>query len=168
MVDFSTLIMANHPDLIARIKRHFEEEYALNDGRIPMRVLKALVSSPRLADFYVRDFSSDGYVLVGDSFLDRFTMLADMRQKTYGLSLHRWNEISSELVMVSDYDFRDLTITRIQVWPFDPRDLNLDSLKVAVAVSYTALELVREPRIVGALNELLRLYNVQADPDELR
>jgi hypothetical protein len=168
MVDFSTLIMASHPDLIARIKRHFEEEYALNDGRIPMRVLKALVSSPRLADFYVRDFSSDGYIHVGDSFLDRFTMLADMPQKTYGLSLHRWNEISSELVMVSDYDFRDLTITRIQVWPFDPRDLHLDSLKVAVAVSYTALELVREPRIVGALNELLRLYNFQADPDELR
>ncbi|GAA0279977.1 hypothetical protein [Pseudomonas rhodesiae] len=167
MADFSTLIMANHPDLIARLKRHFEAEYVLKDGRSPLRVLKALVSSPRLADFYVRDFNSDGHVHVGDSFLDKFTMLADMRQKTYGLSLHRWNEVSSKAVMVSNYDFRDLSVTRIQVWPFDPRDLHLESLKVAVAVSYTALELVREPRIVGALNELLLTYNVQADPDEL-
>lgn len=168
MVDFSTLIMANHPDLITRIKQHFKEEYVLKDGRSPLRVLKALVSSPRLADFYVRNFNSVGHIHVGDSFLDRFTMLADMPQKTYGLSLHHWNEVSSKVVMVSDYDFRDQTVTRIQLWPFDPQDLHLESLKIAVAVSYTALELVREPRVIGAINELLLTYNFQADPDELR
>ncbi|NLT88720.1 MAG: hypothetical protein GXW93_12705 [Pseudomonas lactis] len=166
MQDFSTLIMANHPDLIARMEQHFQEEYVLKDGRNPIRVLKALVSSPRLADFYVRDFNADGYLQVGDSFLDRYTMLADMPQKTYGVPLDRWNDVSPTVEIVSEYTSRDQTITRIQVWPFDPLCLNLESLKVAVAVSYTELELIREPRIVGALNDLMLAYNFQADPDE--
>lgn len=166
MADFSTLIMANHPDLVARVEAHFRDEYVLKDGRSPMRVLKALISSPRLADFCVRGFIADGHQQVGDSLLDRFTMLADLPQKTFGVSLAEWNEISLMVEILPAYDFRDQTITRLQVWPFDPRDLSIDSLKLAVAVSYTALELVREPRIVGALNELLLTYNFQADPDE--
>lgn len=35
----------------------------------------------------------------------------------------------------------------------------MDSLKVAVAVSCTALELMRELRVVGALNESLLTHN---------
>jgi hypothetical protein len=44
--------------------------------------------------------------------------------------------------------------------------LSPEAMKIAVAVSYTSLELIREPRIVGALNDLLRKYNVQVDPEE--
>ncbi|KPC27614.1 Unknown protein sequence [Pseudomonas syringae pv. cilantro] len=39
-------------------------------------------------------------------------------------------------------------------------------MKIAVAVSYTALELIREPRLVGAINNVLHAYNFQADPHE--
>lgn len=166
MLDFSTLIMANHPELLTRVKNNFRDEYVLKDGRSPMRVLRALVSSPRLADFFVRGFNHDGYVQVGDSFLDKFTMLADMPQKTYGVSLAQWSHISASVEILPDYNFRDLTVTRIQIWPFDPLELQLEPLKLAVAVSYTTLELIREPRIIGALNDLLSIYNFQADPDE--
>lgn len=166
MTDFSTLIMANHPNLVAHVEAHFLNEYVLSDGRSPMRVLKALVSSPRLADFCVRGFVADGHQEVGDSLLDRFTMLADLPQKTFGVPLAEWSQIAPMLEILPEYDFRDQTITRLQVWPFDPCDLSIESLKLAVAVSYTELELVREPRIVGALNELLLTYNFQADPDE--
>jgi len=158
--------MANHPELLRRLVQHFSEEYTLDDGRTPWRVLRACVSSPRLADVYVKDFDSAGFTEVGDSFLERHTMLADRPQKTYGVSLERWGQISSSITEIETFAFRDATVSQIQIWPFDPLSLAPEALKIAVAVSYTALELIREPRIVGAINDLLRQYNVQADPDE--
>lgn len=166
MTDWSHLIMANHPDLQRRLLQHFSEEYTLDDGRTPWRVLRARVSSPRLADLCVKDFDPTGYIEVGDSFLEKHTMLADRPQKTFGVSLERWSEISSSITEVETFAFRDSTVSRIQIWPFDPMALSPEAIKIAVAVSYTALELIREPRIVGALNDLLREYNFQADPEE--
>jgi hypothetical protein len=159
-------MMANHPELLRRLLQHFSEEYALNDGRTPWRVLCARVSSPRLADLYVKDFDATGYIEVGDSFLEKHTMLADRPQRTYGVSLERWKEISPSITEVETVAFRDVTVSGIQIWPFDPLGLSSEAMKIAVAVSYTSLELIREPRVVGAINELLRDYNVQADPDE--
>lgn len=166
MTDCSTLIMANHPDLLRRLLHHFSEEYTLNDGRTPWPVLRSCVSSPRLTDVYVKNFDPEGCAQVGDSFLDKHTMLADRPQRTYGVSLERWGQISSSIIVVESFAFRDETVSRIQIWPFDPMSLALEAMKIAVAVSYTTLELIREPRIVGAINDLLREYNVQVDPDE--
>lgn len=158
--------MANHPDLLKRLLQHFSEEYTLNDGRTPWRVLRSRVSSPRLADIYARDFDPVGCTEVGDSFLEKHTMLADRPQRTYGLSLDCWKEISPSITEVETFAFREGNVCRIQIWPFDPLSLSPEAMKIAVAVSYTSLELIREPRIVGALNELLREYNLQVDPEE--
>lgn len=68
MTDISTLIMANHPDLLERLARHLASEYGLNDGSTPFWVLRSLVSSPRLADVHVTGFDPDGYAEVGDTF----------------------------------------------------------------------------------------------------
>jgi hypothetical protein len=93
-------------------------------------------------------------------------MLADRPQRTYWLSLGRWKEISSSITEVETFPFRDGTVSRIQIWPFDPLGLSPEAMRIAVAVSYTSLGLIREPRIVGAINDLLREYNVQVDPEE--
>lgn len=159
-------MMANHPGLLRRLLQYFSEEYTLNDGRTPWLVLRSGVSSPRLADVYVKNFDPAGCAEVGDSFLDKHTMLADRPQRTYGVSLERWGQISSSITEVETFAFRDETVSRIQIWPFDPLSLVPEAMKIAVAVSYTTLELIREPRIVGAINDLLREYNVQVDPDE--
>ncbi|KPW71271.1 MULTISPECIES: hypothetical protein [Pseudomonas syringae group] len=166
MIDYSTLIMANHPNLLPRLCQHFSDEYTVNDGRTPWWVLRSIVSSPRLADVYVKGFDPAGCSEVGDSFLDKHTMLADRPQRTYGVSLERWGQISASLTVVDTIPFRDSTISRIQIWPFDPLSLTLEAMKIAVAVSYTALELIREPRLVGAINNVLHAYNFQADPHE--
>lgn len=99
-------------------------------------------------------------------FLDKHTMLADGPQRTYGVSLERWSQISTSAKVIEAFPFRDSAVSRLQIWPFDPLRLSNEAMKIAVAVSYTGLELIREPRIVGAINELLRAYNFQADPHE--
>ncbi len=93
MSNFTKLVMADEPDLLERVQKHFRDESVLSDGRTPMRVLRSLVSSPRLADYTVLGFNSDGFVHVGDSFLDEHTMLADWTQKTYGVELSTWKRI---------------------------------------------------------------------------
>ena len=164
MSDFTKLVMADESDLLERVQKHFRDESVLSDGRTPMRVLRSLVSSPRLADYTVRGFNADGFVHVGDSFVDEHTMLADCTQKTYGVELSTWKRIRADLEVITGFGFRDASVTRIQVWPFDPMSLSFDALKIAVAVSYTDVELIREERVVGALNDLLDIYNFEADP----
>jgi hypothetical protein len=67
--------------------------------------------------------------------------------------------------VVESFPFGDLSISRLQIWPFDPRELSLEAMKLAVAVSYHDMELIYEPRIFGAINELLAEYNIEADPE---
>ncbi|WP_397452045.1 hypothetical protein [Pseudomonas sp. NA-150] len=165
MPDSSALMMADHPDLVERVETYLREMYALGDGRSPLRVLRTLVSSPRLADFRVRDFNTDGYAKVGDSFLNEHTMLSDWSQKSYGVELSRWRLIYPNLEIVSDYELRDERITRIQVWPFDPKLLSFEAMKISVTLSYTDFELYRQSRLVGALNDLMQMYNLEVDPD---
>ncbi|MNO07846.1 hypothetical protein D3C81_2302210 [compost metagenome] len=52
----------------------------------------------------------------------------------------------------------------MQVWPFEPNTITLEAMKLAVAVSYSDLELIRESRIYGAINEMLSEYRIDADP----
>jgi len=158
--DCPQLVMANTQDLIARVKVHLGLG-CLNS----MADLRSVLSSPRLADFFVRKLNSTQLAVVGDSFLSKHTLLGDWRYKTYGMSLREWEEVQRTVEVVESFPFGDLSISRLQIWPFDPRELSLEAMKLAVAVSYHDMELIYEPRIFGAINELLAEYNIEADPE---
>lgn len=91
-------------------------------------------------------------------------MLADGPQKTLAIELGEWKKNESMFEKVESYALRDGSVIKIQVWPFNPSKLNLPQLKVAVAVSYNEIELMRDSRLCGAIHELLSTYNVDADP----
>lgn len=76
----------------------------------------------------------------------------------------RWSEIQGGLEILDELKFHDEGVSRVQVWPFDPSELTLEAMKLAVAVSYSDLELFREPRIFGAINEMLSEYRIDAEP----
>ncbi|WP_163002420.1 hypothetical protein [Pseudomonas viridiflava] len=103
-------------------------------------------------------------LVVGDSYLSQRSMLADWPCRTYGIELRHWCEIEQDLILVDAVPFGDRSISRIQVWAFDPKTLSPEALKIAVCLSYQDLELIREPRLFGAINEVLREYNIEADP----
>ena len=159
MFECPQILMANVPDLVARVIAYLDPR-----GRNSLMELRALVSSPRLSDHFIRGLCAEDLCVVGDSFLSEFTAIGDWRNKTYGVSIEAWDCLRREVEIVENFPFGDLTIKRIQVWPFDPKDLDLESMKIAVAVSYCDLELIREPRIFGAINELLLDYRIEADP----
>ncbi|OSR64451.1 hypothetical protein [Pseudomonas syringae] len=67
-----------------------------------------------------------------------------------GLAIEQWGQISSSITVVETFAFRDETVSRIQIWPFDPLSLAPEAMKIAVAASYTTLELAPGVRIVVA------------------
>lgn len=155
------IVMANHPDVISLVRIFLEDEKLSKQTAVPLYILKACVSSPRLFDVYLRDFPDSSFLKVGDSYLDSRTMLADLPQKTYGISLTEWNLIKGHYRNAENFMPNDSSISRVQIWPFDPRSLSPEQLKLAVAVSYSDLELYREPRLSGALRDLLVDYNIE-------
>lgn len=159
MFDCPRLIMANTDGLMGLVKGYLEEL-----GAKKIMYLRSLVSSPRLMDHFVRGFDTEIYALVGDSFLDLHTMLGDYDNKTYGVSLVEWGALKDKLEVVDSFSFRDTSVSRVQVWAFDPKDLDHDSMRIAVACSYHDLELIREPRIFGAIEDLLTDLQIDADP----
>lgn len=64
-------------------------------------------------------------------------------------------------VEVDSFHFRDASVSKVQVWPYDPRGLSPEQMRLAVAVSYTDSELLEEPRLCGALSNLLSEYRVE-------
>lgn len=132
MVGFPSLIMANDPDLIMRVTVHLESEYRLSTGRSPLSVLRALVSSPRLADYFVRGLEGLDLNQVADSFLSEHTMLCDWNQKSVGVGLSQWSQISKDFEVVQSFDRGDTSVFRVQVWPFDPKSLGFEAKKIAV------------------------------------
>ncbi|QUG87672.1 hypothetical protein GR140_02510 [Pseudomonas putida] len=148
--------------LLDKIKVLLAERSRIKFG-YPIFLLRSMVSSPRLKDLYVRDFSIDGLVEVGDSYLDKFTMLADQPQKTYGISITQWKSVESGATFVDEFHFRDTSVIKLQVWAFDPNTLTAEQLRIAVAVSFTELEIFDEPRLGLALDELLEDIPVTAD-----
>lgn len=160
MFDCPQLVMANDRNLIARVKNYLGAE-RLNS----MDDLRAVLSSPRLADFFVRKLNTDRLTVVGDSFLSKHTSLGDWRYKTYGMSLSEWEEVQRTVEVVESVPFGDLSVSRLQIWPFDPQELSPEAMKLAVAVTYHNMELLYEPRVFGAINELLSEYNIEADPE---
>lgn len=128
--------------------------------------IRRLVSSPRLCDVYVREFNVTNHVMVGDSFLDQRTMLADNHQKTVGISLSTWNLMQHTVETVRSFHYTDKSISIVQVWPFDPVTLDEPTMRLAVALSYTTAELKAEPRIIGALNNILSDIGYFIDGDK--
>jgi hypothetical protein len=92
-------------------------------------------------------------------------MLADWPQRTYGISLHGWKSIQAEVEQVDVFHMNDSTVSKVQVWPFNPASLPEDAARLAVALSYTAAELYAEPRIVGSLNDILNELGFWVDPE---
>ncbi len=156
------MMPANEEGLLEKLRWSLSGSLEIRFGH-PLFILRSIVSSPRLKDIFVREFPVQDLVPVGDTYLDKHTMLADENQKTYGISLAEWqaNEVTAQVV--TDFDFRDTTVTRLQVWPFDPRDLDEDQLRIAVAVSFNEFEVFDEPRLSLALGELLECLNVTTD-----
>lgn len=155
------IVMANHPDVISIVRVFLEDEKFSKQTAVPLYILKACVSSPRLFDVYLRDFPGSSFLEVGDSYLDSRTMLADLPQKTYGISLTDWNLLKSRHQYAGKFLPNDKSVSRLQIWPFDPMSLSAEQLKLAIAVSYSDLELYREPRLCGALRDLLVDYNIE-------
>jgi hypothetical protein len=155
------IMMANHPNIISLVKIFLEDEKPSKQTTVPLYILKACISSPRLFDVYLRDFHDSSFLKVSDSYLDSLTMLSDLPQKTYGISLTDWSLIKSRYQDAGSFLPNDKSVSRVQIWPFDPKSLSAEQLKLAIAVSYSDLELYREPRLSGALRELLVDYGVE-------
>lgn len=157
----TNIVMANHPDIISLVRVFLEDEKLSRQTTVPLYILKACISSPRLFDVYLRNFPDNSFLEVGDSYLDGITMLADLPQKTYGVSLIDWDLIKNRYQNAGEFLPNDKSVSRVQVWPFDPRSLSPEQLKLAIAVSYSDLELYREPRLSGALRDLLVDYGIE-------
>ncbi|WP_070096020.1 hypothetical protein [Pseudomonas sp. NBRC 111139] len=160
MFECPNLLMANNQELVKKVKEFLDQ----HNPPHPIRYLRALVSSPRLSDHFVRGLDPSGLVLVADSFLSEHTMIGDHAQKTYGVSLETWTRMKDELDLVENFHFRDQTVSRIQVWPFNPALLELEAMKIAVALSFTDLEMIYESRVYGAVDDLLSEYKIDAFP----
>ncbi|MDI1332428.1 hypothetical protein [Pseudomonas sp.] len=145
------LSMVNQPGLLGALRDHL----AIDQKLIDIERVRSYVSSPRLMDFSVRNFSAEKPAAVGDTFLDERTMLADAPQKTYGIFFGDWEVLKPQIELVDAYHHNDKGVINIQVWAFDPTLLNEHQARLAIALSYTRLELYAEPRIIGALNDIL-------------
>lgn len=157
-----SMMCASEEDLLNKVRAALAQGFENKRGH-PIFMLRSIVSSPRLKDVFVRDFPVDDLVQVGDSYLDKHTMLADQPQKTYALSQVEWQRRESQANVVSEFHFRDTSVSKLQVWPFDPRNLDEEQLRIAVAVSFTEFEVFDEPRLSLSLGDLLADLSVTTD-----
>lgn len=155
------LVMANQPELLNFLYTHLSNGTELID----IEAVRSVVSSPRLMDFAVQNISFTNLAMVGDTFLEKRTMIADAPQRTYGLSLGDWERIKPTVQVVSNFNHADTSVAKLQIWPFDPNTLGEHQAYLAVALSYTYLELYAEPRIVGAINDILGEIGFFIDPE---
>lgn len=157
-----SMMCASEEDLLNKVRAALAQGVENKRG-YPIFMLRSIVSSPRLKDVFVRDFPVDDLVQVGDSYLDKHTMLADQPQKTYALSQVEWHRRESQANVVSEFHFRDTSVSKLQLWPFDPRILDEEQLRIAVAVSFTEFEVFDEPRLSLSLDDLLADLSVTTD-----
>lgn len=76
----ATIVMANDSDLLECVHINLNGE-----GTLRFAQLRALMSSPKLADYWVRNLDAKGLTFVGDSFLSEHSMLGDWDRKSYGV-----------------------------------------------------------------------------------
>lgn len=161
LINATSVVMADHPNLQDHLRRELAWEFS--QGPVDLRHVRSLVSSPRLMSFYVRSFNHPALVVVGDTYLDSRTMLADCPQKTWAISLTNYLPLAEVVETVHEYNPNDLSLMRLQVWPYEPGDLNEFAMTVAVALSYTPAELLAESRISLAIDELVSKWGYFTD-----
>ena len=155
------LVMCNQLDLLDALHKRLYEGHHLID----LESVRSYVSSPRLMDVRARNFPTERLIPVGDTFLDHRTMLADGPQKTFGISLIDWMDVRESADLMDDDSHSDGNAINVQVWPFDPSLPSEQQARLAIALSYTRLELYAEPRIIGALNDILESIGFFIDPE---
>jgi len=153
--------MATHPNLENYLRGELKWEF--NQGLVDLRHVRSLVSSPRLISLCVRAFSHPALAEAGDTFLDSRTRLADYTQKTMAISLTNYLLLEGTIEVVEEYSPNDPAVMKLQIWPYEPRDLNEFAMAVAVALSYTPAELMAESRISLAINELVGKWGFFTD-----
>lgn len=153
--------MATHPNLENHLRGELKWEFS--QGLVDLRHVRSLVSSPRLISLSVRAFSHPALAEAGDTFLDSRTRLADYPQKTMAISLTNYRLLEGTIEVVEEYGHNDSTLMKLQVWPFEPGELNEFAMAVAVALSYTPAELMAESRISLAINELVGKWGFFTD-----
>lgn len=151
--------MANAVDMAKAQMRN--SVYYRADSETPFFVLSSIVSSPRLFDVFWKDVPPGVFVKAGDTFVEQYTMLGDNLQKTYSISLDEWKGVSGTYTEVEEYEEADATISRIQIWAYDPRLLTFEQMVLSVGVSFTEEETKEEPRLCGALRELMKEFRVE-------
>lgn len=155
------LVTVWHPELEEHLRSELEFEFG--QGPVNLRRVRSLVSSPRLMSFYVKAFWHPAMIVVGDSYLDAFTMLADSEQKTFAISVTDWLELRGGLELVNEFSSQDASVMSLHVWPFDPHGLTPFAMAIAVALSYTPDELMAESRISLAIGELVEQWGYFTD-----
>lgn len=153
--------MANHPNLLDHLKDKLAFEFS--SGAVNLQLVRSYISSPRLFDFYIKDSGALKIVEAGDTFLDHRTMLADRIQQTYAISYAEWQRHKPSLETLEHFSPWDASIVNIQVWPYEPTELDDFQMLIAVALSYTRNELDAESRISSALHELVSQYGFYSD-----
>lgn len=144
-------VMANEPDLL---KRLFNTLIS-TEGKIEIGEVREYVSSPCLAEIYIGGRHGAGLVAVADTYLDAKTMLADRAHRSFAVSIFELGLYLKDKSVLAEVHWGDKNVTRLEVWPFDPGNLSQEQLTLAVALSYSDVELRREERVTGALNGLL-------------
>lgn len=155
------VVMANHSNLQDHLRGELEWEFT--QGLVDLRHVRSLVSSPRLRSLCVRAFSHPALAEAGDTYLDSRTMLADYPQKTKAISLTNYLLLENAVEVVDEYSHNDPSLMKLQVWPFEPVDLNEFAMTMAVALSYTPVELMAESRISLAIDELVGKWGFFTD-----
>lgn len=161
LVSATCVVMATHPNLQDHLRRELEWEFS--QGPVDLRYVRSLVSSPRLSSLFVRAFSHPALTEAGDTFLDSRTLLADYPQKTMAISLTNYLLLEGAVEVVDEYSPNDPTLMKLQVWPYEPGDLNEFAMAVAVALSYTPAELMAESRISAAIDDLVSEWGYYTD-----
>ncbi|WP_434704898.1 hypothetical protein J3P85_03255 [Pseudomonas sp. Z1-12] len=161
LVRATFVVMATHPNLENRLRGELKWEF--NQGLVDLRHVRSLVSSPRLISLCVRAFSHPALGEAGDTFLDSRTLLADYLQKTMAISLTNYLLLEGAVEVVDEYSPNDPSVMKLQIWPYEPGDLNEFAMTVAVALSYTPAELMAESRISLAINELVGKWGFFTD-----
>jgi len=64
---------------------------------------------------------------------------------------------------VDEYDLRDASVMKLQVWPYPPQSLDDFAMVIAVALSYMPNELMAESRISLAIDELVSEWGFYTD-----
>ncbi|HDS1693558.1 hypothetical protein ICJ54_24945 [Pseudomonas asiatica] len=156
------LILANHQDAVKIAVDRLNKLWKVRD-RSPLFMLRSIISSPRLADVYVKGFCPDGLRRVADSYLCDHTLLGDLPQATFGIELSSWRSLNLPTLLPNEIRNHHTDIIRLQIWPFDPNSLSEEQMRLAVAVSFTDLEFFEESRLSGSVDYLLEAFKIDSE-----